>query len=251
MIKIESSNNQKIKLIKKLEQKKYRYEYKKFVIFGDDLILEAMKKGIIDFTLTYNHNKKADFIIDEKEFRKLDSDNLNVDILAVCIMPSSKSYQEIQHNNVLILDEINDPVNSGAIYRNAAGFNFLSVIHSKNSVDIYNSKALRNSKGAFFFLDIYENIDLRDILKNLKEKGYLIIGADAHQENIEKLDLIKNGGNKKICLILGNESRGLSLISKNFCDVFYKINTVNIESLNVNSAAAIIMHDLSRMKNDN
>jgi|GEM_PF-3982004 len=241
MIEIKSFDNQKLKNIRKLEQKKYRELLKEFVIFGDDIIKEARDKGQVKYIVSCNHEKECDFLVSQQLFKELDFEKLNVDILAVCKMLINEDIL-INKGNILILDGISDPVNSGSIYRSAAAFNYKTVFQTDQSVDVYNPKAIRNSKGAFFYLDLQITNSLENLFSILKKAGYLIVGADAHIKNNNEHNVAKYCQQGKIVLVLGNETNGLSKFSKKNCDILEKIETLNVESLNVNAAAAILMY---------
>src|SRR5690554_1806107 len=98
-----------------------------------------------------------------------------------------KVNKNINSNKVLILEDIQDPSNVGALLRSASGFGFKKVILSKKCADIYNDKAIRASQGAIFHLDIkrYENI--YDEIKALKDAGYMMLAADRSEEHTSEL----------------------------------------------------------------
>ena len=93
-------------------------------------------------------------------------------------------------NRLIILDNIQDPGNLGAIIRSSVAFNFDTVVLSKNTVDLYNSKVIRSTKGMLFNINIIVR-ELESFIKKIDD--YVIYGTD-----------VVNGNNirneEKICI---------------------------------------------------
>jgi TrmH family RNA methyltransferase len=157
------------------------------------------------------------------------------DQIGVC----KKSNPVISSKQVLLLDDVQDPDNLGALIRSAAAFNFLHIILSHKSADAYNEKAIRAAKGSLF--DVFlERRPLHDALIELKKEGYTILCADAHQNGeLQKFE--------KVALVLGNEGHGISNEIKSICDYVVTIETSHVESLNVSVAGAILMYEWRKL----
>ena len=129
-----------------------------------------------------------------------------------------------------VLDRIQDPNNVGAILRTAAAANLHDVIILEGSADVFSPKSIRASMGAIFHLNLIEmnEDDLINTHLNL-------ISAHINGINYRQFKLPS-----PCALVLGNEGGG---VSQKLLDVSTKINipTHNVESLNVNAAAAILL----------
>ena len=129
-----------------------------------------------------------------------------------------------------MLDRIQEPNNVGAILRSTAAANFKDIILLDGTADIYNSKSIRASMGAIFHLNIFHMSE-----DEFLEKNFNLIAAHIEGVDYRNFELQKNSA-----LILGNEGQG---ISKKILNQSKKITIPikNIESLNVNAAAAILI----------
>ncbi len=238
-----SLDNKKIKNLTKLNIKKYRDNSNYFLVEGEHLVLEAYKKGYLcellleentDFSLPIETNYITRNIL--KKITNLDTPQ---PVLGIC---EKKEQAAISGNKILILDNIQDPGNLGTIIRSAVAFNVDTLIISKNSVDIYNPKVIRASQGLIFHPNIVIG-DLLEIIPNLKNKDYKILGTRVtggkSLKSIEKM--------KKFAIIMGNEGNGVSEEILCLCDEYLYIDmNKNCESLNVGVATSIILYELDR-----
>ena len=235
--------NNKIKEIKKLNQKKYRARENLFLVEGEHLVLEAYKKGVI-----------KELILEQNTIFPLDVPTMYVtnDVLSYIseleapqnIMAICNKIQEKEELNdrILILDGIQDPGNLGTIIRSAVAFNIDTIILSNDTVDLYNSKVVRASQGLMFHLNIIKK-DLLEIIPRLKEKDYKIIGTKVtHGNSLKTLAKIK-----KFAIIMGNEGNGIKEETEELCDEFVYIDMNQAcESLNVGVATSIILYELDK-----
>ncbi len=227
---IQSKQNKQFKTWVKLKTKKYRDIHDMFLVYGKHLIDKAKEKNVLLEVITSNPDKEGT-LISEDLMKDLQQTASWIDEIGLC----KKENEKMDADRILILDDVQDPDNVGALLRSAAAFGFTHVILSNHSADLYNEKTIRASKGAIF--DCYvERRPLKDAIEALKNDGYMVVGADAHQTtNVEnKID--------KVALVLGNEGHGLSDDVKALVDEYVTIETMNVESLNVSVAGAIIMY---------
>ena len=239
---IQSTSNERIKRYAKLKQKKYRDEEQLFIVEGIDLVNAALERGVVECIITtsldYTCNDIEVVYVDRKVIEKLSFTSTPQDIVAVCrFFNNDVNYT----SNVMVLDGIQDPSNAGAIARSCLAFGYDTLVLSSDSVDLYNDKFLRSSKGASFMLNVIKG-DLKEIYKSLKNKGFVIVGSAL--ENSVNLPLKIE--NKNIALVVGNEGQGISKVTFQEADHIVKINMSNkMESLNVGVAAAILMYQFS------
>ena len=214
----------------KLKTKKYRDLNDMFLVYGKHFIEQAKEKNVLIDVITSNPNKEG-ILISKDLMKDLQVTQTFIDEIGLC-----KKYNKVLvSNRVLLLDDVQDPDNVGALIRSASAFGFDHIILSNHSADIYNEKTIRASKGAFF--DCYiERKPLHHAIYDLKDNGYKVIAADAHASgNVD----IKE---EKVALVLGNEGHGLNENTKALVDGFVTIETKHVESLNVSVAGAIIMY---------
>ena len=226
---IESRQNKQFKTWMKLKTKKYRDILGLFLAFDDDIIEKAADYGVIEERVTVDKNKNG--ILISKELMKELQTDTTFDSMAVC----KKFDMKVKSDRILMVDDVQDPNNLGALLRSAAAFNFSEVFISNKSADLYHEKTIRSSKGAIFDVQV-KRCDLLEVILRKKEEGYVVLCAEAHGEN--------QAENKyeKLVLIMGNEGQGVSSEVKEMADYHCHIETQNVESLNVAVAGGILMY---------
>lgn len=238
---ITSINNEHIKEIAKLKEKKYRDATNTFLVEGEHLVLEAYKKGLIKELLL---EKDKLFPIScpttyvTKEILKKLSDNQSVpDVIAVV----NKKKEEELKEKIVMLDQIQDPGNLGTIIRSCVAFNVDTLIISKDTVDLYNPKVIRATQGMLFHLNIIIS-DLKPVITKLKEDNYKIVGTKVtHGIDVKEAKIYNH-----YALIVGNEGNGVSEEILSLCDeyLYIKMNE-SCESLNVGVATSILLYELA------
>ena len=237
-----SKENQKIKDIKKLYDKKYRKETGLFLIETDHLINEAYKNNLLkELILLEGTPSNLDVetnYVDEKVMKYITDLSSPSNMLGICYQKEEKQIG----NRVLVLDGIQDPGNLGTIIRSAVAFNVDTIILGDNTVDLYNPKVLRASEGMLFNINIITK-NLATFLPTLKKQGYKIIGTKVtNGKNIKTLEK-----NNKLCIIMGNEGSGIQENILELCDEYIYIDMNNkCESLNVSIATSIILYELDK-----
>ncbi len=235
-----STENEKIKKLKKLQIKKYRDQSKQFLIETPHLIIEAFKAGYLDLLIVLENE---DFTLDvetitvtSKVMDYLSQLKTKNKVMGVCHYKEEKPIGK----KVLMLENIQDPGNLGTIIRTSVAFNVDTLIISNDTVDIYNDKVIRASEGMLFKLNIIKT-DLKEMIKKLKNNNYLIIGTDVKKgKEIKHFKSIDN-----FAIIMGNEGKGLTEDTKKLCDEFIYIDmSLECESLNVAIATSIILYEL-------
>lgn len=240
---IESINNEKIKKYSKLLNKKYRDETGLYLVSTDHLVIEALKKDLVDciFLLEGYENKYGNVTyLTKSVMRKLSNLTTLPNVVAVVKKQESTQIK----GNVILLDGLQDPGNVGTIIRSAVAFNIDTIVVGDNTVDIYNEKVLRASEGMLYNVNIVKQ-NLVDAIKYLKENNYTIIGT-----KVDEGKNIKDINTKKYAFVVGNEGNGINKEILDLCDeyVYIRMNE-NAESLNVGVASSIIMYEINNKKN--
>lgn len=147
---------------------------------------------------------------------------------------------------VVILDQVTDPHNVGAILRSAAAFGMGAVITLERNAAQESGVMAKAASGALEIVPLISVGNLAQAIEQLKKAGYWIYGLDGEvKETIgqQKFDA-------KTALVLGAEGRGLRRLTAEHCDFLVKIPiSGQMESLNVSNAAAVAMYEMFR-KND-
>lgn len=237
---ITSINNEYIKEISKLNEKKYRDKSNKYLIEGLHLVTEALKYDIIDTIIIredFSYETNIKHIIVSNEVMKKLSDNPSIPKIMAIV---NKKESTISGNKILLLDRLQDPGNLGTIIRSAVAFNFDTIILSNDTVDLYNSKVLRSTQGMLFNINILRQ-DLTSVINELKNNNYTIYGTKVDNGN----DVKEINNTNKFALIIGNEGTGISDNILKQCDkyLYIKMNN-NCESLNAGVAASILMYEM-------
>ena len=145
---------------------------------------------------------------------------------------------------LVILDHLEDPHNLGAIIRTceAAGVNGI-IIPKDRSVEV-NSTVIKVSAGAIENMSICMVTNLNQTIKELKAKGFWIVGTDMKGENYTKIDY-----NGKTAIVIGNEGSGMSKLIEENCDFVATIPMKGkINSLNASVAAGIVIFEAMRQR---
>lgn len=149
---------------------------------------------------------------------------------------------EKEYDKVLILDHILDPHNFGAIIRTAVAAGFNAIIIPNDRQVLVNSTVVKTSVGAVFDIDIVLVTNLNNTIKTLKDNGFWIYGTIMNGEDYTSIDY-----NGKVCLVIGNEEKGISKLVKESCDFLITIPiSPKIDSLNASVAAGILIYEVVR-----
>lgn len=237
-----SIDNDKIKEIKKLNTKKYRNLYSKFIVEGEHLVLEADKAGMLEEVLVlegYNFNiNKNTNVVSTSVMKYITELDTIPKVIGIC----KKLEEKTLGNRILVLDGIQDPGNLGTIIRSSVAFNVDTIVLSNDCVDVYNSKVIRATQGMIFNINIIEK-DIVKFIENLKNNGYRVYGTRVDNgKNIKDIEKTK-----KSCIIMGNEGNGVKKQVLDMCDEYIYIDmNKSCESLNVGVATSIILYELDK-----
>ncbi len=249
---INSLDNSTIKKVKKLKQRKYREEEKKFLAEGrkfldftytPDLII--LKENFEDFENITTKLERFDcrkIVVNDRIFKELTSQENSQGVILV--YPYCETNIEKINNNIIVLDKIQDPGNLGTIIRVADAAGFKDIILSKGSVDCYNEKCVRSSMGSIFNMNIVYMEELQ-LIHFLKEKKYKFLVTALENNSIEYTDITLN---EKNAIIFGSEGNG---VSDNFLKAADETVIIPIygsaESLNVAMASGIILYKVREL----
>jgi TrmH family RNA methyltransferase len=240
---ITSVNNNHIKELSKLKDKKYRDSTNTYLIETKHLVEEAYKQNLLQELIILD---KEDYTLDVpityvsvEVMKKLATTNTPSSILGVVKKKEENNYLG---NKILVLDNIQDPGNLGTIIRSGVAFDVDTIVLSNDTVDLYNPKVIRSSEGMFFHINIIKR-DLPSFLDELKENNYTIYGTNVKNGNLVS-DITSRS---KYALIMGNEGNGVSKELLDRCNSYIYIPmNKTCESLNVGVATSIILYEFSK-----
>ena len=254
---ISSKDNETIKYIKKLKDKKYRDETGEYIVEGIKLVKEAIEENSkikhiiicedcesdskIEQSLLYDIAKNNCIYVTKQVFQHITGVETPQGVLAVVEKNNKK---EIDYNKdiIIALDGIQDPGNLGTILRTVDSANLNQIILSNDCVDPYNPNIVRSTMGAIFRLNIIETKNLKETLeKAQKNKFDIMVTALDTNNNIYNVEY------KNKVIVIGNEANGVSKEIQDIANCKVKIPMLGrTESLNASVATGIIIYEYVR-----
>lgn len=181
--------------------------------------------------------------LSRSQWQKMGQDKEPEGVMAVVAMPQESSFNDFlkcTSGNILILNEINNPGNLGAIMRSALWFDFTNIILSTDCVEYTHPKVVRTSMGSLFHLNIISDISFEEVLPEIKKTHYLV-GSNVCR------GINPNFPERKTALLLGSESHGLPEEILAMVDEQWSIpGSGKIDSLSLPQAAAIMMYECTK-----
>ena len=241
------SKNQ-VKLIQKLQQKKYRKELNLFIVEGKKSIVEFLQAGyrlelliaIEVFATALNNHPIT--LVSKEELRKVSSLKNPDEGLAIFHQRQHKGI--LQEGVILALDNVQDPGNLGTLIRLCDWFGIETLICNSQTVDCYNPKVVQASMGSLTRVAVHY-VDLAGFLATCALPLYAM---DLDGENLYTTEFPED-----CVLILGNEANGISPEVRALADGIITIprfgKLQQTESLNVAMAGAIVVSQVRKLAN--
>lgn len=258
MLQITSKDNKTVKNIIKLSSKsKYRKEQGLFVVEGIRLCTDAVRSGaeIETFICTEDaaqkypeavkeleQNAKNSFIVPSNIFSILSDTQTPQGVICVVKALDNKLHFDTINNKYVLLQNIQDPSNLGAVLRSADALGFCGVILTSDCCDIYSPKVCRGSMGAVFRVPFMICEDECEFVKEFNKFGKSYAAVVRGGTSITEFKYTETS---LICI--GNEGNGLTEDLVKACTYPITIPMKgNAESLNAAAAAGIIMWEMIR-----
>ena len=144
---------------------------------------------------------------------------------------------------VVVLDQVTDPHNVGAVMRSASAFGASTVINTFRNSPPEGGVLAKSASGAMELVKYVRVRNLADSIQYLKDQGFWVAGLDA--EGSQNITVV--GEHKKIALVMGAEGKGLRQKTRDYCDLLVSIPIRREqESLNISNAAAIALYEASK-----
>lgn len=236
-------------------------------VYGRNAVRELIRSGrnVNKLFITENHDsglvniinqaKKAGIFIQTTNKKKLDSliGNTNHQgVVAICSPVSYVSVDDIlktaeqkgEKPFIVILDNITDPHNAGAIVRTAYCAGCHGIIQSKRRGCGIGEGMYKSSAGAVEYLPMAMVSNIAQTIDSLKEKGIFIVGSDMKGEDYTLIDY-----DMPLAIVIGAEGEGMSRLVKEKCDFLSCIPIKNnFDSLNASVAAGIIIYEALKQR---
>ena len=238
------------------------------LIIGRNCVSEALRsgrpldrifvaKGASSLRPIIARAKEADIVIKEVDSKKLDSLCSGAAHQGIVGFAAAKSYSSVgdilsraeekgEPPFIIILDEIEDPHNLGAIIRTAECTGAHGVIIPKRRSAGLSFAADKASAGAVEYVPVARVTNIAQTIDMLKEQGVWVYGADMDGECYCKANL-----SGAAALVIGNEGRGLGRLIREKCDCILSLPmSGHINSLNASVAAGVLMYEFARQRQD-
>lgn len=245
---ITSSGNEFIKYVRSLKNKKERTQNSAFLVEGEKCVSELAEympsaaQSIIVLQGKYPKltEKLRDsganvYHVSESVLLSISDAKTPQGIAAIATIPPPK---EVYTGFIVLLDELQDPQNVGTIIRTADAAGCSCVVLSENCADCFSPKAVRASMGSIFHIPVIRTKPA-EYIKKLVSNSYEIACADIRGSTEFNLNW------NNTCLIIGNESRGVSEGIRGLSTKLIKIPMYGkAESLNAAVAAGILIYKI-------
>lgn len=165
---------------------------------------------------------------------------VQIDVPLVHWTDFSSTLEEDDAACLLVLDQISDPRNLGALIRSAAFFGCKGVIIAKDRQSPLTQAVVSTSCGGLAYLDVVQTVNIKHAMADLKKSGFWVYGTDASDgQPLETSNLAA-----KSVIVMGSEGKGMRASVRSQCDVLLSIRGAvrSVESLNVSTAAGILAH---------
>ncbi|UQS82554.1 RNA methyltransferase [Bombilactobacillus folatiphilus] len=254
MVYISSTQNTKIKELKKLQTHKGRKKQQRYLLEGEHLIFEALQQQISlqDVYVTTDYlNRDPKHLVRDHFPNAIEISREVAQALGETVTPQgiiavtplvALQAPTLTHGTWLLLDQIQDPGNVGTMIRTADAAGFTGVILSPDSADFYSAKVQRAMQGSQFHLQI-QSMELTQAIEQLKAAQIPVYGTlvDETAQPYQTLT-----APQQFALIMGNEAHGLNPDLAKLTDLNLYIPILGqAESLNVGVAAGILIYRLS------
>lgn len=255
-------SNRVLKLLRKLNQKKYRQREQLFLVEGARGVQQILENGSLEVQEFFfdegqeywlqqewspHIQKKDASIIDGETFAEVSDTDNPQGIMALCKMPQETESEELAEASGVILaaDAIQDPGNLGTIIRTASWFGVTALLSGKGTVDLFHPKVVRSTAGATGTVP-YVNGDLAEILPVFEKAGWQVVLLDAGAGSKQLHEI---GRHNKMIIVVGNEAHGInkSLITdtRSLARIPSTGKDKNVESLNAAIATSIALYVLT------
>lgn len=243
-------------------QKEELTEIRIFGMHAAEAALNNPERKILKASMTENAARKLETQLKAREIvvepttprnldRILGSDTVHQGVLLECEPLDEPSLEDLviaagEGRPLMILDQVTDPHNVGAILRSAAVFGCGGLIMTRRHSPPLSGVLAKSASGGLEYVPVHLATNLSRAISELKDAGVMTLGLEGNAQ-VEFHDAIPL--DRPIAIVLGAEGKGLRQLTAENCDLLCRIETTGaLASLNVSNAAAIALHVVA-MKN--
>ena len=228
------------------------------IIYGAHPVEEALKnpkRKFVKLTCTLNGAERLKAltqplgitpeIVNPKGLdRKVEPDAVHQGMILEAKALRQPQLDEIEQSGVVVmLDQVTDPHNVGAILRSCAAFQVTAVVTTARHSAEASGVLFKAASGAYEHVPFVKVTNLARAMEELRDAGFRLVGLDSEAETV--LGAIDK--TPPLVLVLGAEGKGLRELTRKNCDVVAKLDFSGaIRSLNVSNAAAVALYALTR-----
>ncbi len=264
---ITSRNNPLVKWAASLSDKKGQRAEKCFIVEGEKLTVEALKKGLPVVNIFISESRKeriasliSDFldcstyencavtVLSDTAFEKISTEKSPQGVISVIKyldffrnlnIINKEEFLLSEGERAILLYSLRDPGNLGAVIRSAVAFGVDHIVLTDDCADVYNPKTIRAAMGTLFKVKITVVSDISSFIESAQQVGRRVFAAELTDgaKSVKDITLTKND-----IFIIGNEGHGIPTEISKKCDgsVYIPISQ-GVESLNASVAAAVFM----------
>ncbi len=264
---ITSRQNNLVKLVRGLREKRNRERDRLFVLEGVKIIYEALAAGVCPQMIILSERGEGHVLppelltrggdrcriirVNDEVMDYMSETETPQGIMAIMPIPdiSLDDLKVESESLIVVIDRVQDPGNVGTIIRTADAFGAQAVLLTPGCADLYNGKTLRSTMGSVFHLPVVRDID-PSVITDFIEKKRVFMAVTSLDDTA--LPLCEVALKRPLCLILGSEARGVSPEFTRVAGVKLKIPMTGLaESLNVAVAAGIVLYEASSQHGSN
>jgi len=228
------------------------------VIYGAHPVEEALKnpkRKFVKLTTTLNGAErlkeftqplgiKPEIVNPKVLDRKVEPDAVHQGMILEAKPLRQPQLNEIEQSGVVVmLDQVTDPHNVGAILRTCAAFHVTAVVTTARHSAEASGVLFKAASGAYEHVPFVKVTNLARAMEELRDAGFRLVGLDSEAE----IALGEVDKAQPLVLVLGAEGKGLRELTRKNCDVVAKLDFSGaIRSLNVSNAAAVALYALTR-----
>ena len=256
---IENPRSPRVRAVAKLAKKSRRKEAGMFLVEGPQAVRELLQfwpERVIDVFITEKAESKhpelttlaaaAGITIEpatEQVLEQMADTQTPQGVIAVAAIPTISIDEALEESPqlVVVLDEVRDPGNVGAIIRVADAVGADAILFVGDCVDAYNPKVVRATTGSLFHLPTVAIADMAEAVGALRERQVQVFAADMDGESLP--DVAQTVLAKPTAWIFGNEAHGVNPESVALADKTVSLPQYGqVESLNISTAAAVCLY---------
>lgn len=254
---ITTVQNKQVKQVSKLQKSaRERKKTGQFIVEGIRMFEEIPSSLHVKTYATEGFFSEHEELFDQREYELVSDDVMRAmadtmtpqGVLSIVRKVQNSLADILRHKgqNMLLLENLQDPGNLGTILRTGEGAGIGGILMTMDTVDIYNPKVIRSTMGSIFRVPFVYIEDTMEVLEHLKKEGVLMYAA-----HLDGTDYTKENYTESSCFFIGNEGKGLTQELTQMADRKIKIPMEGkVESLNAAMASGLLMYEARRQRKE-